>query len=73
MHSPAEDMQPRKASLQEKFENVSEEGLDPQSWWYIPELGIYHRSKLTRKGSAGPAFRRRHAAAAPACPAGPGM
>jgi hypothetical protein len=26
---------------------VSEGGLDPRSWWYIPERGIYHQSKLT--------------------------
>ena len=27
---------------------VSEGGLDPRSWWYIPKRGIYHQSKLTR-------------------------
>ena len=52
---------------------VSEGGLDPRSWWYIPERGIHHHSKLTRQGPAGPAFRRRKEAAAPACPTGPGM
>ena len=40
---------------------------DPRSWWYIPESGIYHQSKLTRK-EAGPAIRRRKEAAAPARP-----
>jgi len=44
------------------------EGLDPRSWWYIPESGIYHQSKLTRKEPAGPAIRRRKEAAAPARP-----
>ena len=34
------------------------EGLEPRSWWYIPESGIYHHSKLTRKGPAGPASNR---------------
>ena len=34
-------------------------GLGPRWWWYIPETGIYHHSKLTRHGPAGPAFRRR--------------
>ncbi len=29
-------------------------GLGPRSWWYIPESGIYHHSKLTRKGRPGP-------------------
>ena len=49
-------------------------GLDPRSWWYIPKRGIHHHSKLTRQGPAGPAFRRRKEAAAPACPTGcPGM
>src|SRR5260370_40112710 len=52
---------------------VSEGGLEPRSWWYIPKRGIHHHSKLTRQGSAGPAFRRRKEAAAPACPTGPGM
>ena len=27
---------------------------DPRSWWYIPESGIYHQSKLTRKERPGP-------------------
>ena len=45
-------IQPRKALLQNKFENVSEGGLDPRSWWYIPKRGIYHQSKLTRQGPA---------------------
>ena len=53
--------------------SVSEEGLDPPSWWYIPERGIHHHSKLTRQGPAGPASRRRKEAAAPARPTGPGM
>jgi hypothetical protein len=52
--------------------NVSE-GLGPHSWWYIPESGIYHQPKLTRKGPAGPAIRRRKEAAAPARPTGPGV
>src|SRR5579864_8954090 len=30
------------------------EGLGPRSWWYIPESGIRHHSKLTRQGSAEP-------------------
>ena len=33
---------------------VSEGGLGPRSWWYIPESGIYHHSTLTRKGRPGP-------------------
>ena len=41
-------------------------GLGLPRWWYITETVIYHPSKLTRHGSAGPAFRRRHEAAAPA-------
>jgi hypothetical protein len=32
---------------------------------------MYHQSKLTRHETAGPAFRTRHAAAAPARPADP--
>jgi len=52
---------------------VSEGGLDPRSWWYIPESGIYHQSKVTRQGPAGPASHRQTEAAAPACPTGPGM
>ena len=51
----------------------AEGGLDHRSWCCITESVIHHRSKLTRQGPAGPAFRRRHAAAVPACPAGPGM
>jgi hypothetical protein len=47
-------------------------GLGPRSWWYIPEPGIYHQPKLTRKGPAGPAIRRRKEAAAPARLTGPG-
>jgi hypothetical protein len=31
-------------------------GLGPRSWWYIPESGIYHHSKLTRKGAPGSHF-----------------
>jgi hypothetical protein len=61
-------MQPQKTFLNKKFENVSEGGLGPRSWWYIPERGIHHHSKLTRQGPAGPAFRRRKEAAAPARP-----
>ncbi len=52
---------------------VSEGGLEPRSWWYIPKRGIHHHSKLTRQGPAGPAFRRRKEAAAPGRPTGPGM
>jgi hypothetical protein len=52
--------------------SVSEGGLDPRSWWYIPKRGIHHQSKLTRQGSAEPAFRRRKEAAAPARPTSPG-
>jgi hypothetical protein len=33
--------------------SVSEGGLDPRSWWYIPKRGIHHHSKLTRQGPAG--------------------
>ena len=33
---------------------VSEGGLVSRSWWYIPESGIYHHSKLTRQGPTGP-------------------
>ena len=35
---------------------VSEGGLEPRSWWYIPESGIYHQSKLTQQGPPGPHF-----------------
>ena len=52
---------------------VSEGGLEPPRTCCITDSVMYHQSKLTRHGTAGPAFRRRHAAAAPACPAGPGM
>jgi hypothetical protein len=31
---------------------VSEGGLEPHSWWYIPKRGIHHQSKLTRQGPA---------------------
>ncbi len=65
MQSPAVGMQPWRASSQKKFENVSEGGLGPRPWWYIPKRGIHHHSKLTRQGPAGPAFRRRIAAAPP--------
>src|SRR5690348_3555698 len=34
--------------------SVSEGGLCPCPWWYIPESGIYHHPKLTRKGPARP-------------------
>src|SRR5271169_1500576 len=61
------------ACSENHFEKVSEGGLGPRQWWYIPERGIHHHSKLTRQGPAGPAFRRRKEAAAPACPTGPGM
>ena len=44
---------------------VSEGGLEPLSWWYIPESGIHHQPKLTRQGPPGSAFRRRIAAAPP--------
>ena len=27
---------------------VSEGGLGPRSWWYIPESGIYHQPELTQ-------------------------
>ena len=43
-------MKPRKALLRNKFENVSEGGLEPPRRWYIPESGIYHQSKLTQQG-----------------------
>src|SRR5579859_860816 len=42
-----------------EFKKVSQGGLGPRSWWYIPERGIHHHTKLTRKGPAGPASRRR--------------
>ena len=32
---------------------VSEGGLDPRSWWYIPKRGIHHQPKLTRQGPSG--------------------
>ena len=48
--------------------HVSEGGLDPRPWWYIPKRGIYHQPKVTRKGPPGPAIRRRKDAAAPARP-----
>src|SRR6266702_6609028 len=44
---------------------VSEGGLGPRPWWYIPKPGIYHQSKLPRQGPPGPASRRRIAAAPP--------
>jgi hypothetical protein len=58
--------------MSEHDRNVSEGGLDPCSWWYIPERGIHHHSKLTRQagqarisqakrgGSTGPPDRSRH-------------
>ena len=55
------------------FGKVSEVGLDPGSWWYIPKRGIHHHSKLTRQGPAGPHFAGEKEAAAPACRTGPGM
>jgi hypothetical protein len=51
--------------------NVSEGGLGHRSWCCITDSVMSHQSKLTRHGTAGPAFRRRHAAAAPACRVGP--
>jgi len=42
--------------------SVSEGGLDPRRWWYIPELGIHHQPKLTQQEPPGSAFRRRIAA-----------
>ncbi len=48
-------------------------GLGPRPWWYIPESGVYHQSKLIRQGPAGPAFCRRKEVEAPARLAGPGM
>lgn len=52
--------------------DVSEGGLGPPSWWYIPESGIYHHSKLTRQG---PTERNPQTkeAAAPARLTGPGV
>ena len=47
------------------FEKVSEGGLDPLSWWYIPESGIHHQPTLTRQGPPGSTFRRRIAAPPP--------
>ena len=41
----------------EEFEKVSEGGLEPPSWWYIPESGIYHQSKVTRRRSRRSAIR----------------
>jgi hypothetical protein len=55
------------------MDQVSEGGLEPPRRWYIPESGIYHQSKLTRKGPTGPAIRRRKEAAAPARLTGPGV
>ncbi len=52
---------------------VSEGGLGHRPWCCITETVMYHHSTLTRHGTAGPAFRSRRAAAAPACSAGPGM
>jgi hypothetical protein len=47
---------------------VSEGGLEPRRWWYIPEPGIYHQSKLTQQGPgrnfAGEQRRQRRAAGA---------
>ena len=51
------------------FGKVSEVGLDPGSWWYIPKRGIHHHSKLTRQGPAGRISqakkRRQHRPAGP--------
>jgi hypothetical protein len=48
---------------------VSEGGLDPRSWWYIPKRGIHHHPKLTRQGPTGPHSagekRRQHRPARP--------
>lgn len=38
MHSPAVYMQQRKASLQKKFKNVSEGGLEPSSKGFFPRV-----------------------------------
>ena len=65
MHDPAVCMQPRKASLQKKFENVSEGGLDLPRTWYITETVIYHQPKVTRQGPPGSASRTRVTAAPP--------
>ena len=45
---------------------VSEGGLEPPRRCCITDSVMYHHSKLTRKGPAGAAFRRRKEAAAPA-------
>jgi hypothetical protein len=34
-----------------------EGGLEPFSWWYIPESGICHQPKVTRRRSPRPAIR----------------
>ena len=47
--------------------------LNPARGGTSPNGGSITTSKLTRQGPAGPAFRRRKEAAAPACPTGPGM
>ena len=54
-------------------EDVFRGGLGPCPWWYIPESGSYHHSKLTRQGPAEPAIHRRKEVAAPAFPVGPGV
>ncbi len=56
-------------SSENLFEKVSEGGLDPRSWWYIPESGIHHHSKLTQPGAAALAFRGPGEAAVPGSPA----
>jgi len=47
---------------------VSEGGLGPRSWWYIPESGIHHHSKLTRKGKPGPQSADEQEVSAPVHP-----
>ena len=57
MRSPAVYMQPRKASLQKKFEKVSEGGLEPPRRCCITDSVMYHHPKLARRRSPGPAIR----------------
>lgn len=46
-----------KPGLDMRKGSVSEGGLEPRQWWYIPEPGIYHQSKVTRGRSPRPAIR----------------
>jgi len=46
MQSPAVYMRPRKASLQKKFENVSEGGLEPPRRCCITDSVMYHHPKI---------------------------